>query len=459
MLLILMLGLAGQGPRVAAAETANGTSGDSSGYMQTALQAESITAPQGSIVPIRFWLINPGSIIGGSFTLEYDPQVIEPVLQGDRIQVDPGAFGGSAAGSLQSSGRINIAVAGTNPASDPEAVLCTVYFKLLQEGSSPLQITVAESTNGSYLQPTCPVNGAGIGVIARVAAGVNKDSYANNHPPVIVQVAGKVYATVLPPDIKDIVRLQIFNAHSQTTVDMDELPVDREGNFSGQWTVPADVSAGNYSLQAVHGGYIYTDLDSFTLYHLEKPLASPDHYIFYPSQTVELTCPTEGAEIYYTLNEDEPDTNSRKYIPGNPIDLTDTTTIKAIAHKDGITSETASFTYTRSNQPVDECFIATASYGSKFAPPVVLLREFRDRFLLTNASGKAFVACYYHYSPPIAAYIAGKEPFKLLVRIVLAPLVAVAYLLLHPWLMYVLMGGLFIVMIIGSRKKKAGLPI
>ncbi len=79
----------------------------------------------------------------------------------------------------------------------------------------------------------------------------------------------------------------------------------------------------------------------------------------------------------------------------------------------------------------DACFIATAAYGTIINPYVRLLRDFRDRYLLTNHAGQAFVRLYYHYSPPVADYIAGRSVLRLIVRILLLPLIGMSWLALN----------------------------
>ena len=76
------------------------------------------------------------------------------------------------------------------------------------------------------------------------------------------------------------------------------------------------------------------------------------------------------------------------------------------------------------------CFIATAAFGSPAEKHVILLKEFRDTFLLTNALGRQFVEAYYHYSPPAADFISQHENVKLMARVFLYPLIALCYLLL-----------------------------
>jgi hypothetical protein len=80
------------------------------------------------------------------------------------------------------------------------------------------------------------------------------------------------------------------------------------------------------------------------------------------------------------------------------------------------------------NLPNSGCFIATAAYDSADAGPVMVLRLFRDRYLLGNAPGRAFISWYYRNSPSWARSLNQHPAFKPLVRVALAPVVALAYL-------------------------------
>jgi len=74
----------------------------------------------------------------------------------------------------------------------------------------------------------------------------------------------------------------------------------------------------------------------------------------------------------------------------------------------------------------DRCFIATAAYGSTMEPQVVLLRKFRNRYLLANPFGKRLVAAYYSLSPPVADYIRQSRWLKAIVRVLLLPFIGLA---------------------------------
>lgn len=83
---------------------------------------------------------------------------------------------------------------------------------------------------------------------------------------------------------------------------------------------------------------------------VDAPVITPDGGEFTQATTVTITCPTAGATIYYTTDGTTPSaTHGTLYTA--PITISETTTLKAIAVKDGVSSTvtTATFTITIDN--------------------------------------------------------------------------------------------------------------
>jgi hypothetical protein len=71
---------------------------------------------------------------------------------------------------------------------------------------------------------------------------------------------------------------------------------------------------------------------------------------FEESTQVTISGP-DGASIYYSVNGDDPDTNDTLY--SAPFTVDETTTVKAIAIKDGVSSSVASKTLYKSSSGDD----------------------------------------------------------------------------------------------------------
>jgi len=82
--------------------------------------------------------------------------------------------------------------------------------------------------------------------------------------------------------------------------------------------------------------------------------------------------------------------------------------------------------------PVDSegggCLVATATYGSEFAPEVQKLREIRDNSLLQTESGRNFMGTfnefYYTFSPVMADYERENPVFREMVKLSLTPMLS-----------------------------------
>lgn len=120
------------------------------------------------------------------------------------------------------------------------------------------------------------------------------------------------------------------------------------------------------------------------------PILTPeDGTTFVDKLTVTVSCSTEGATIYYTKDGAEPTTDSDKF-PTEGVTLTETTTLKAIAVKDGLdNSEVVTATYTKlepyaSLKALKESGIATTEGVTCFV-------ELKDAVVTYSDSRKAYI--------------------------------------------------------------------
>jgi hypothetical protein len=78
------------------------------------------------------------------------------------------------------------------------------------------------------------------------------------------------------------------------------------------------------------------------------------------------------------------------------------------------------------NQQPSGCLIATAAFGSELTPQVQYLRDFRDNYIMSTASGSAFMnafnSVYYSFSPQVADYEREQPWLQAIVKAGLYPL-------------------------------------
>lgn len=148
----------------------------------------------------------------------------------------------------------------------------------------------------------------------------------------------------------------------------------------------------------------------------------PDNVIFRSTQAT--SCDASNDNIL-TCKLDDLDAGKsvsvRVVVSPNGPDVTFNNTARVIANE--ANPEFSSIGTSSVGASTNKCFIATAAYGSFLDPHVQVLRDFRDKYLLTNALGRGFVAWYYRNSPPLAAFIARHEGLRMAARAVLTPVV------------------------------------
>lgn len=120
------------------------------------------------------------------------------------------------------------------------------------------------------------------------------------------------------------------------------------------------------------------------------PILTPeDGTTFVDKLTVTVSCSTEGATIYYTKDGAEPTTGSDKF-PTEGVTLTETTTLKAIAVKDGLdNSEVVTATYTKLEPYASLKALKESNIATEEGKPCVV--ELKDAVVTYADSRKAYI--------------------------------------------------------------------
>ncbi len=96
--------------------------------------------------------------------------------------------------------------------------------------------------------------------------------------------------------------------------------------------------------------FSYDNYNSGEQNYVARPVITPDAGTYYESVEVTISCATEGASIYYTLNGEDASEQSTLYTEPFTINELGTYTVKAVAIIDGNRSAQAEATYTITEQ-------------------------------------------------------------------------------------------------------------
>lgn len=217
-----------------------------------------------------------------------------------------------------------------------------------------------------------------------------------------------------------------WNAQTKATQAAEFISKELSGAYSLDINKKSTLGKNEKSIYLKNGYLIYKDKETNT----EKNISDWKFNI-----TFDRAKDDDGKELnnvlYYSIqaldeeNNEIYEVNSNIYLANMPENagITGTKGSSVVYSKD------ASVTGVSIPDIDTYCFIATAAYGSEFEPSVVLLREFRDKCLMTNTPGRALVNVYYKYSPSVAELIEDKPVLKAITVILLIPFVGIAFIL------------------------------
>ena len=221
-----------------------------------------------------------------------------------------------------------------------------IYYTMTTDGTTPAAPTSTSTTyssaTGISINAGSTVKVKAIAIKGGVSSSVSSATYTYK------AIANPVFnpsdgATVL---YGESVVLSCATAGAKIYYTQGATPADPT-SISTEYSAPIVLTESTTIKAIAINGLDESDVISATYaVKATTPTFSVEGGTYNAAQSVELNCTTVGANIYYTLNGQDPTSSSNKY-NGTPITIASSSTIKAIAIKDGLTdSEIVSAQYT-----------------------------------------------------------------------------------------------------------------
>ena len=195
--------------------------------------------------------------------------------------------------------------------------------------------------------------------------------------------------------VGNIAKIEMSCASSHPATNFDDLEgFDKE---NGVWTGSSASVTFTASANQVRMTKIEVTLKNDDPNYVATPKITPATGTYYSAQTVTITCDTEGATIYYTTDDSSPvadkggpSETSQQY--SAPFVVEQTTTVKAVAIKDGPSSKMAESVITieqAASETIAEVLAGGAAEGVQTSATVVAVCK--SGFLLGDGTGYIFV--------------------------------------------------------------------
>ncbi len=112
----------------------------------------------------------------------------------------------------------------------------------------------------------------------------------------------------------------------------------RSGKSGGNWDLQYNASSPRFACYtgSQQNLRLFKEAAAVSENACKTPEFSISSGSYFEEQTIEITCETEGATIHYTIDETDPTAESTVYDAANPLKMSESVVIKAIAIKEGM---------------------------------------------------------------------------------------------------------------------------